>query len=216
VGRTKLTERDLEILTSLGRDPLVSIKALSQELGVTAITANKRLKHLFERGILLNVSAEISPPAIGLDTIIFFLEVPFKNTRAIEKALDLHPYTRYRVRCLGALNGFYATFAVPSGAIPLIVEFVEKLQELGLVRRFRYRMFVGSWAASETDFSFYSIKDDKWGYDWAKWEECLDEPPPPPRENGLRSPSPQREGPKCLQAALHQRPGEAERHRGEG
>ena len=159
---TNISENDLKLLTALGRNPLGSIKALSEEVGTTAITTNKRLKQLFDSGILLNVSAEICPTAIGFEAIKFFLEVPFKNIKAVEKAMDLHPYTRYRTRCLGALNGFYVTFNVPQGAVPFVVEFIERLEELRLVKRFRYRMFVGCWSVSETDYSYYSIEDDKW------------------------------------------------------
>jgi len=171
-------------LTALGRNPLGRIKDLSKELDITAITLSKRLKNLFDTGVLLNISAQICPPAVGLETILFFMETNFKNIKALEKAMDLHPYTRYRVRCLGALNGFYVTFAVPQGAIPLIVEFIERLQELGLVKRFRYRMFMGCWGFSETDFSNYSIKDDKWSYDWSEWEKHIDENPPPFEKKG--------------------------------
>jgi len=174
---TRITEKDLQLLSALGRNPLGSIKALSKEMGLTAITTAKRLKQLYERGILINISAEICPPAVGLEAIIFFLEVPFRNINAVEEALDLHPYTRYRVRCLGFLNGIYVTFAVPQSAIPLIVEFIERLQELRLVDRFRYRMFTGCWSVLETDFSYYNLEDDKWEFDWEAWEKPLDKPP---------------------------------------
>jgi len=171
VRSTRISEKDLQLLSALGRSPLGSIKSLSVEMGLTAITTAKRLKQLYERGILINISAEVCPPAVGLESIIFFLDVPFRNIKAVEKAMDLHPYTRYRVRCLGFLNGFYVIFAVPQSGIPLIVEFVERLQELRLVDRFRYRMFTGCWGVSETDFSYYSIEDDKWEFDWGAWEK---------------------------------------------
>jgi len=80
--------------------------------------------------------------------------------------LDLHPYTRFRVRCLGETNGHFAMFAVPTGSLSLLLEFFEELRSTGLIKGYRYDVAISSWTHTETDFDYYDVEDDSWSFDW--------------------------------------------------
>jgi DNA-binding Lrp family transcriptional regulator len=120
--------------------------------------------------VLLSISAELSFPSLGMEPVLYFMESPFRSVASLELALDVHPYTRYRVRSLGTVNGLYALFAVPEGTGPLLNEFIEELVRLGHVADYYQGPSMGPWAYSETDFRYFDIKTGRWGFDWDLWE----------------------------------------------
>lgn len=152
---------------------------VSKEAGMTSTTYSKRLKKLYKTKVLLSISAEVNYPALGLEPVFYFLESPFRFVKNVELALDLHPYTRYRVRSLGAMNGLYTLFAVPAGAVQLLNEFIEELVRLGYVEDYYFYLSTGPWAYSETDFQYFNLDDGSWSFDWNRWEldVLLDSPP---------------------------------------
>ena len=154
---------------------------------MTSPTFARRLRKLYRDRVLLSISAEVSYTSLGLEPVLYFLESPFKSVSSLELALDFHPYTRYRVRSLGALNGLWALFAVPTGTVPLLNEFIEELAGLGHVRGYRYDVATGPWAYSETDFSYFELETASWGFDWRRWESgVLVDSPPHPKCDGPR------------------------------
>ena len=175
----RLTSKDVSILSALGRDPLGSVKELSLDAGVTPITFSNRFRQLRQDNILLSISAQLSYSILGLDGILLFLEVPFNNIEVVERSLDKHPYTRYRVRCLGDTNGIYAVMAIPQGSISLLLKFCDELRRMGLVNRYRYEYSVAAWSHTETDFKYYDIRSDSWDFDWASWMRGFTRDPPP-------------------------------------
>ena len=146
---------------------------------MTPATFAKKTRQLRDEGVLISVSADISYPTLDLHPFFFFIETPFENMVSVERAMDLHPYTRFRVRCLGSTNGHVAQFAIPNGSLPLLLEFFEGLRDLGLITGYRYDMVVSSWTSTETDFTLYDVADDSWTFDWGAWEPglCVDPPP---------------------------------------
>ena len=174
-----LTSKDVQLLSALGKHPLESATFLSREAGMTSPTFTRRLRKLYRDRVLLSISAEVSYTSLGLEPVLYFLESPFKSMRSLELALDFHPYTRYRVRSLGAMNGLYTLFAVPTGTVPLLNEFVEELAGLGHVRDYHHDVSTGPWAYSETDFRYFDLETGSWGFNWRRWEEdvFVDSPP---------------------------------------
>lgn len=181
----ELSRIDLKILSSLAKDPLETVRVLSRRAGVAPNTFSKRLKRLKNRGVFISVSAEICYSAVGLESFLFFFDAKFKNLEDLERILDLHPYTRYRVRCIGFCNGIYALFAVPNGTLTFLLELAEILKEIGLIIDYSYAAPAAGWAYSEFNFKCYDPETDSWSFDWKGWESALDEisTPPPLRRN---------------------------------
>ncbi len=176
---SRLTRKDVQVLSVLGRRPLEPIKVLSKEADMTTTTVSKRMKQLYNEGILISISAEVSYSSVGLEQFFFFIETPFETIAIVERALDLHPYTRFRVRCLGETNGHFVMFAVPTGSLPLLLEFFEEIGSRGLIKGYRYDVSISSWAYTETDFKHYDVIDDSWDFDWRWWEVNFPETPSP-------------------------------------
>ncbi len=175
---TRLTWKDIQVLTALGRNPLDPTKELSKKADMTAVTFAKRMTQLYKEGILKSVSAQVSFPSLDLHSYFFFTDTPFETIELVERAMDLHPYTQYRVRCLGATNGHFIHFAAPNGSLPLLLRFFDGLHDMELIRDYRYDMAISSWSNSETDFTHYNVEEDTWEYDWGVWEKGFSMAPP--------------------------------------
>lgn len=178
-GGTNLTKKDIRLLSALGMHPLEGASVVSKEAGMASTTYSKRLKKLFMTKVLLSISAEVNYPALGLEPIFYFLESPFRFVKNMELALDLHPFTRYRGRSLGAMNWLYTLFAIPAGAVQLLNEFIDEPVRLGYVEDYYFDLSTGPWAYSETDFQYFNLDDGRWSFDWNRWESdaLLDSPP---------------------------------------
>ncbi len=176
-----LSRRDLRVLSALAEAPLGTVKVLSKLAGMTPTTFSRRLERLVKDGILISVSAEICYPVLKLEPFLFFLRSPFKHLEEVERALDLHHYTRYRVRCLGFYNGIYAIFAIPQHTLSLLLEFIDGLSEMGLINKYYYDTPVAGWVYTENNFNYYDPEADSWSFDLKDWEsriEELESPPP--------------------------------------
>jgi DNA-binding Lrp family transcriptional regulator len=166
-------DADLSILTALGKDPLGTVQDIGRSTGMTSATISIRLKKLRETGALFSVSAQLAYPALGLEPAVAFIEAPFKALSRLETLLDRHPYTRYRVRCIGSYNGLYGLFAVPDGALPILRDFLDELKG-ETITDYRLDTPTSGWAYSEVDYGLYDMGKDQWSFDWANWEASLD------------------------------------------
>jgi DNA-binding Lrp family transcriptional regulator len=155
------------------------VKDLSLDAGITPITFSHRVRQLRQDNILLSISAQLGYSILGLDSILLFLEVPFKNIEIVERSLDAHPYSRYRVRCLGDTNGIYAVMAIPQGSISMLLKFCDELRRMGLIHRYRYEYSVATWSHTETDFKYYDLPTDSWNFDWVNWMKGFTREPLP-------------------------------------
>jgi DNA-binding Lrp family transcriptional regulator len=169
-----LSRTELKILSTLGKAPLETVKVLSKLAKVTPTTFSRGLKRLKERGILVSVSAEICYPSLGLEPFLFFFHTPFKHLEDLERVLERHPYTRYRVRCIGYYNGIYALFAVPYGTFTFLLELAEALKENGIITGYTYAAPVAGWVYSENDFEYYDPEADRWIFDWKSWKSRIE------------------------------------------
>lgn len=64
---------DRALLSALQRDGQVSYAELGARVGLSASAVNDRLKRLKAKGILLRVTAEVAPAALGLEFLVFLL-----------------------------------------------------------------------------------------------------------------------------------------------
>jgi len=164
---------DLKILTALGRNPLGTVQEIGAGTGMTSATVSIRLKKLRQTGALFAVSGQIAYSVLGLEPVVVFLEAPFRSLVRLESLCDRHPYTRYRVRCIGYFNGLYALFSVPEGKISDLAEFLSLLKG-DVVTDYRINASTGGWSYSEADYSLYEISNDHWAFDWGEWERKVD------------------------------------------
>ena len=180
-----MTSENLKILAALGRNPTGTNQSLCKDLGISPQSLKNRLDQLYSQKILLGVSATVSPFAVGLEAIAVFAEVSPENWGLFEKVCDDHPYTRYRIRTFGAVNGIFAIFSIPFHTTHIIIDLLEKLKKRGSIQNYEIAVPTSSYISSETDFGYYNVETG-WNFNWEKWEETLEkdgavglESPPP-------------------------------------
>ena len=180
-----MTFENLKILAALGRNPTGTNQSLSKDVGISAQSLKNRLNQLYSQKILLGVSASVSPFAVGLEAIAVFAEVSPENWSVFEKVCDNHPYTHYRIRTFGAVNGIFALFTIPFHTTHIITDLLEKMKKRGNIQNYEIAVPTSSYITSETDFDYFDI-DTGWNFNWEKWEKTLEkdgavglESPPP-------------------------------------
>jgi hypothetical protein len=129
---------------------------------------------LSDASVLLRVGARIGYSALGLQITPTLASVPSSKVRIVEKACDLHPYTRYRVRCLGSTNGLFMIFAIPNGTEFQLTEFFEELKRLGLVYDYKILHTTAEPDYRNPDLRTYDAWSDSWKFKTEKWVQSLD------------------------------------------
>ncbi|MBT7912571.1 hypothetical protein HN588_01530 [Candidatus Bathyarchaeota archaeon] len=180
-----LTDENLKILAALGKNPTGTNQSLCKDVGISSQSLKNRLDQLYSQKILLGVSATVSPFAVGLEAIAVFAEVSPENWSLFEKICDDHPYTRYRIRTFGAVNGIFAIFSVPFHTTHILIDLLEKLKKRGSIQNYELAVPTSSYLSSETDFGYYDVNIG-WNFNWDKWEKTLEAD----EANGLESPPP--------------------------
>lgn len=155
-------------------DPLGSYQRLARLAGISAQTLKRRMLALTEASVILRVGARIRVSALGLQLAPALASVPFSKVRIVEKACDLHPYTRYRVRCLGSTNGLFMIFAIPHGTEFQLTEFFEELKGLGLVNDCKILHTIAEPGYRNPDLRIYDAWFDSWKFNTEKWVQRLD------------------------------------------
>jgi DNA-binding Lrp family transcriptional regulator len=155
-------------------EPLGSYQRLARLAGISAQTVKRRMLALSDASALIRVGARIRVSALGLQVAPALASVPFSKVSLVEKACDLHPYTRYRVRCLGSTNGLFMIFANPNGTEFQLTEFFEELKGLGLVTDYKILHTTAEPVYRNPDLRIYDAWSDSWKFKTEKWVQSLD------------------------------------------
>jgi len=118
---------------------------------------------------------------LGYEPVDVLLETnDLEGVLRLEDIATRHPYTAYRSRCYGAINGELLQFRAPIGTRPLIEEMVKQISDEGVVTGYRF-------LPEEDEPTVYtSLRIDGWDsktltwkFDWDAWftaETIVDEP----------------------------------------
>jgi len=101
--------------------------------------------------------------------------VSVANVPKVERACELHPYSRYRVRCLGSTNGLFMMFAIPQGTEFQLIEFLDKLKQLGLIDSYKILHATAEMTYATPDLTLYDIASDTWRVKIKAWVNHLGE-----------------------------------------
>jgi len=168
----ELNARALKILTTLGQDPTCTNQELAKACGISPVSAKKHLAALFANRVVLGVSSQVDNFAVGLKPIIVMAEVGPENWKTYEKSLDIHPYTKYRIRCFGNCIGIFSLFAIPPHSDQRIIGFLERMKEKQIVQEYKLVTPITNIVTVETNFDYYD-PEKEWLFDWKKWEKSL-------------------------------------------
>jgi DNA-binding Lrp family transcriptional regulator len=162
----------LSLLIAIQEDPFSTIEELARKTGASKPTVAKRLRELQEQK-LFRVKPLLNYHNLGQEAVDVMLE-----TDSLEKILRLeeiatkHPYTSYRARCYGWVNGLLMQFRTPIGTRPHIEELIKRLQDEGTVSNYEV-LPSGSGFSERTSMklSGWNHESMSWDFDWNKWFE---------------------------------------------
>ncbi|MDG6901626.1 MAG: winged helix-turn-helix transcriptional regulator [Nitrososphaerota archaeon] len=168
---------DARVLTALSRDPVANERSLAVASNLSRAGLAKRLRKLGEAGVLYPgfARAQVAYPAVGLEMSLVFAGVPNTERKRFERACDLHPYTQFRIRCMGEVQGrsFFTLFAYPSCSRHRMLAYLDALREEGVVDSYWAEVPIAAPKRQEFDFTFYNQETGRWGVDWGKWEGSI-------------------------------------------
>ena len=164
-GYLQLTQSDLRVLSAISAEPLGSYKRLAHLSGLSVQTFRHKFTELLNASILQRVAARVTYSVSNLQSIPVLATVSVGNVPKVEKACDLHPYTRYRVRCLGSTNGLFMRFAIPQGSEFQLIEFLDALKQLDLIDEYAIPHVSAETVYANPDLTYYDIASDTWRRD---------------------------------------------------
>ncbi len=179
----KLTERYLSLLTALQNNPFGTADELAEAAKISKPTVLRRLQALngsddvYEDSDLPSgeqyfvVKPLLNFRELGLEQVDALIDVKHADMiEQLEEIAKSHPYTIYRSRCFGSVNGLLLQFAVPLNSSPLIKELFEKLTETDSIARYKIL------PTSKSIPIYSSMKIDgwdadqrTWNFDWSEW-----------------------------------------------
>lgn len=161
-------------MLALESDPFMPMTELAETIGVTRITAKKRVDDLKSRGIIKPSIAIYNFKALDLHRINIYAKVSTNEKLALlEKACDEHPYTFYRVRAFGGGFGLFMQFNIPSKTNALLLDFVEKLRKEGIIEKYEWLESNQFSAESYSNLSCFNSEFSSWEFSWEDWFKQL-------------------------------------------
>ncbi|MCX8170575.1 MAG: hypothetical protein N3E47_01190 [Candidatus Bathyarchaeota archaeon] len=178
----------LTILTALGKNPKALLGTLSREVGLSPVSLKKRIERMLSDKLLYGVSARINPFTLGLKIVLVFVEASPDKLALFERICDLHPYTHYRVRCFGPINGFFVVFYLPIDTTYLLIDLLEELSKDNIIERWVLETPTSFPIGCEADYSFYELGVG-WKFNWDEWAKSIEHPEPfePKKEKNVLS-----------------------------
>lgn len=177
----KMDTMDVRVLSTISGNPVGTIRELSEAVGLSQTGFSKRLRSLGERGILYPgfARAHVSYAAVGLELVFVQADVAPPYWQTFERLCDAHPYTQYRIRCMGRVDGnsFITLFAIPAGTKSDLLAFLESVQDEGILGKYTVSTPISKPRHPEFDFAFYDLARGNWKVDWGEWEASMDTRP---------------------------------------
>jgi len=164
----------LRILSALGRNPKASLRALSRDVSLSSVALKKKIGEMLSDKLLYGVSARINPFTLGLKIVLVFVEALPDKLTLFEKTCDLHPYTHYRVRCFGPINGIFTVFYIPIDVTYLLIDLLEELSKDEVIDRWILETPTSFPIGCEADYSFYE-PGVGWKFNWDEWAKSIDQ-----------------------------------------
>ena len=168
---TLIDDRDFEIVKYLVGHPTSSMADIASNLHYRPETVSSHLRSLKERGLYGGTAASFCYKKLDMVYVPVTVRAPLSNLPAIYTVCRAHPYIQYSVRILGATDGAFLIFTVPTRSVPLLVQFLDELAARGIITE--HRIYVTDDTKRDflkADLQIYNPKQGIWEFDWNRWE----------------------------------------------
>ena len=167
---TNLSSEDFAILLALESNPYMPMTELAALLGVSRITAKKRVDDLKERDIIRKPIAIYNPNSLFLKRVNVFAKLKtVEQLQKLELVCDEHPYTHYRVRAFGGGFGLFIQFDIPESSVKLLNDFFKTLQKERILESFTLLPSTNLRTDVYADLKRYNVKLSSWEFSWKEW-----------------------------------------------
>jgi DNA-binding Lrp family transcriptional regulator len=172
-SNTKLKKFDIQLLLLLQEDPLANYSKLSLRLKRPVKTISKWVSTLEFSGVLRPVKAILNYKSLDLEIFDVLVSTHSLNeVKYLETLCDAHPFTIYRSRINGAINGLYIQFQAPNGSLKYFNELFAKLKKKLAIE---IKIFHSDEQSSSSTFNldYWDQSNLEWDYDWNEWHSRL-------------------------------------------
>lgn len=165
---------DIQLLLTLQKEPLQSYSKIAEDLDKSVKTISRWVKRLEDNNLFSPVRALISYSKLNLEICEVVVEIKdLTSVKKVEKFCDAHPYTAYRSRINGAINGLHIEFIAPKGSKNYYKKILDELKNRELI--FSFKIFDVIERAFSTKFNLTYWNNDRltWIYNWESWHSKL-------------------------------------------
>ncbi len=166
-----LEERDFAVLKELACHPTAPISDIAKQLHYRPETVSAHIKELQGKGIYQGTMALLSYKRLDLLYVPVLIKAPLINLPKVYATIRKHPYCAYSVRTIGASEGAFAVFTIPSDSLPQLAEFLDRLAAEGIITD--HRIYVADDSARDfltPDLTKYDPNQGRWTYGLDKWQ----------------------------------------------
>ena len=168
-----INEKDLRILIALQENPLAPASEIAKAVKLSTPTVISRLKMLRKNKDYYSVIADLKPSALELEIVDVLLEINrLKDIEFVEQRICYnHPFTLFRIRCLGKFNGLYLQFRIPNQTRTLLLELFESLKAEGQIQNYFLPQTLPNTSTIYTraNLANWEQKLMHWKFDWEDW-----------------------------------------------
>jgi DNA-binding Lrp family transcriptional regulator len=166
-----MDERDFEIVKYLAAHPTSSMAEIASNLHYRPETVSSHIRFLKERGLYNGTAASLCYKKLDMAYVPVIARASLANLPQIYTVCRAHPYIQYSVRILGATDGAFLVFTIPTRSMSSLAEFLDELAASGVI--IDHRLY----AADDTkrdflrpDMRVYDPQRGLWKFDWDRWE----------------------------------------------
>lgn len=138
-------------------------------------TVSSHIQSLRTREIYTQTMALLCYKKLDLSYVPVIVRAPLLNLEDIYASCRAHPYIQYSARTLGANDGAFLVFTMPTKATHHLVAFLDELAARGVVTD--HRIYVTDDTKRDflrADLRIFNRESATWNFDWQRWEQTDD------------------------------------------
>ena len=161
---------DLQMLIALQEDPLQSYSNLSGKLDKSVKTVSRWINRLEENNLFHPVRAILNHALLGIEVIDVVVEVKdLVHVELIERFCNDHPYTGFRCRINGSINGLYMQYLAPNGSKKHYEEIFSILKEKKIITDVKFIQNTERMITTTFNLEYWDNSKYEWKFDWKDW-----------------------------------------------
>ncbi|QEE17392.1 hypothetical protein DSAG12_03226 [Promethearchaeum syntrophicum] len=167
--------QEMNVLIALQEKPSATLEELARVTSFGTSLVYKILKRLTETKIhekpAFSITAHPNQFALGLEVIDVIVKCKNLSQIQIMHQLSIiHPYTIYRAKCFGEVNGIFFQFRIPIGTKQFIEALFSRLKEKKYIESYQILEFGAKNVIYTTvKLESWNLEQLSWNFNWNNW-----------------------------------------------